>query len=221
MDAARDSDAFLDHDEAAARILWWSSGDGIWTTKCDDDGTWRRVNMAACDEIVTENNGTAWWPWHTLHDATEAPYHRWFVGGRTNACFNAVDRHLLENRGETVAFTAISEASSQDPISITRQQLAMAVATCARELHDVHGLRAMGRVFFHMPTSIDQMVWMLACQRNGIVYTATAVDSTDGILRDRVQDFQPHVVMVLRGICQQGGETVDCGARMSRHQGEG
>jgi len=36
-----------------------------------------------------------WTPWRALVDASEAPYFRWFHGARTNACFNAVDRHLL------------------------------------------------------------------------------------------------------------------------------
>ena len=57
----------------------------------------------------------AWWarqaerlhwfePWETVLDDSNPPFYKWFVGGRLNVSYNCLDRHVLEGRGERVAF---------------------------------------------------------------------------------------------------------------------
>jgi len=137
------------------------SGRGQWRTRSEAvaAGAGRKYTPPA-------DRDSAWVPWRTLLDAREAPYFRWFQGARTNACFNAVDRHLLDGRGADVAITCLPEDPTRSPtISATRRELAGAVATAAVQLRDVYKLRPRDRVLFHMPTDAVHFVYMLACQR--------------------------------------------------------
>ena len=196
----------------AAKSLWWwdtSSGKGLWRTqtkKADSTG-------AAID--VHSNNGAGdgsgeWVPWDSLFDNSEAPYFRWFVGAKTNACFNAVDRHLLEGRGSDVAITCLPEDESEQKYSVTRRELAGAVAIAASELQNIFKLKPRDRVLFHMSTDIVHFVYMLACQRLGVIYSATAVDSVEDVLRSRGVDLKPSLVIAMNHPVQHGGVKVDC-----------
>lgn len=107
--AVVDPAALADHDAAAASTLWWcddGDGDGRhWHAKAGDapDAGWRGVRYGpgggATAASVTERpgataGGAPYRPWSVTFDGSEAPYFRWFVGARTNCCFNAVDKHL-------------------------------------------------------------------------------------------------------------------------------
>ena len=208
-----------EHAESAARVLWWAERGGmqdVWVTKPDTQprgdiqSGWRRVTLGAVISSVEGSNEQL--PWHSVCDATEAPYYRWFAGARTNACFNAVDRHLLEQHGDWVAFTSVPESGASK--SLNWRQLGMAVAAAARNLSYNHQMPPRSRALFHMPSGIDQMVWLLACQRVGIVYTATSLDTPDGALCRRVADFQPHAIVVCDSASMHAGNWIDAAARI-------
>ena len=160
---------------------------------------------------------SAWTPWTTLLDASEAPYFRWFHGAKTNACFNAVDRHLLDGRGDDVALTCIPEEGSVgDRHDVTRRELAGAVAAAAAVLRDAHGLKPRDRVLFHMPTDATHVVLMLACQRLGVTYSATAVDSVEDVLASRAEDLSPSLLITADAPVTHGGVEIDCAAKLRR-----
>ena len=195
--------AEADHDAAAGSHLWWcDSDDGAWLTRADASAStaWAGVayatNGAAPAAPAPAARPASWRPWTAVHDGSEAPYHSWFVGARTNACFNAVDCHLLAGRGGDVAYTSCDEAGGHR--DVTRRGLAVAVAEAARCLTAKHGLKPLDRVFFHMPTGIEHMVYCLAAMRIGAVYSCTAVDTTEAGLRHRLADFAPDVAVVPR-----------------------
>ena len=99
------------HDEAAASTLYWED-DGTWWRYDADGECWRgwtiETNASDCTASVREaaprpGAVSAWRPWGATLDESEAPYYKWFVGGRTNAVFNAVDKHVLEGHGADIA----------------------------------------------------------------------------------------------------------------------
>ena len=99
----------FDHGAAAASTLYWYAEDAWWRYDTADE-CWRgwAVHEGADGpsiSLATEKVGpvSQWRPWTATLDASEAPYARWFVGGRTNASFNCVDKHVLEGRGSDVA----------------------------------------------------------------------------------------------------------------------
>ena len=188
-------------------------------------GAWRTR-----DELVPAGSGVKtptpardrarWTPWDELVDCSEAPYFRWFAGAKTNAAFNAVDRHVLDGRGDDCALTTLPE--EEDPkagvdgarLSVTRRELLGAVAAAARDLRDRHGVKPRDRVLFHMPTDATHFAYMLACQRLGAAYSATAVDSVEGVLASRTADLAPKLVIAYAEPVVHGGQPVDCAAKL-------
>ena len=199
--------------DAAESMWWWDAPSEAWRT--------RRARMDAASGTKSAVSGADvddWVPWAELLDASEAPYFRWFHGARTNACFNAVDRHCLEGRGDDCAMTILpEEVTPTNPrVNVTRRELLGAVAAAAKELRDAHGLRPRDRVLFHMPTDATHCAYMLACQRIGVTYSATAADSVEDVLASRVADLRPALVIAYDAPVLHGGVPIDCAAKLRR-----
>eukprot|EP00957_Ditylum_brightwellii_P027592 2086055-Ditylum_brightwellii.AAC.1 len=131
----------------AANTLWWwdnssdnnnaeGSKEGVWRTRTHVIHPKTGIAAETTKSDDDKNTATEWVPWKTLLDNSEAPYFRWFVNAKTNACFNAVDRHLLEGRGSDVALTCLPEEEEEKAYSLNRRELAGAVAIAALELRD-------------------------------------------------------------------------------------
>ena len=196
---------------AAGELWWWDASERRWRTRdaCVSPGAGAKTAL----------KDTNWTPWHSLCDTSEAPYFKWFAGAETNACFNACDRHVLDGRGDEVALTALPEEITEltPRVNITRRELLGAVATVAARLRDEHGVRAFDRVLFHMPTDVTHCVYMLACQRLGAAYSATAVDAAEDVLVSRIEDLHPKLVVAAPGgATKHAGVAVDCAAKARR-----
>ena len=194
--------------KAAGTLWWWDSANARWRT--------RDAAVTPGTGTMTTLKDTQWTPWTTLLDTSEAPYFRWFAGANTNACFNAVDRHVLDGRGSEVAMTSLpEEATAMDPTcSVTRRELLGAVSIVASKLTHEHGVKAFDRILFHCPTDLSHCVYMLACQRLGAAYSATAVDAAVDVLTARIEDLQPKlVVSAAKGATVHGGQSIDCAAK--------
>ena len=98
---------------AAAELHWHDDEHGRWLRREPADGPWRGYDArdGAIVEAAPRDGG--WTPWRRAFDDTNAPFYRWFVGARTNACFNEVDRHVLAGRGAHAAF--VFEGDRWDP----------------------------------------------------------------------------------------------------------
>src|SRR5690348_57539 len=68
------------------------------------DRAWRR-SLDSPEEFWAEAAADIVWeePWADVLDDSRPPFYRWFVGGKLNTCYNAVDRHVDEGRGDQVA----------------------------------------------------------------------------------------------------------------------
>jgi acyl-coenzyme A synthetase/AMP-(fatty) acid ligase/acyl-CoA thioesterase FadM len=196
--------------KAAGTLWWWDAPSQRWRT--------RDASVAPGAGTKTAMTDTSWTPWHTLLDASEAPYFRWYAGAETNACFNACDRHVLDGRGDEVALTSVpEEITAETPrVNITRRELLGAVATIAARLREDHDLKPFDRVLFHAPTDVTHCVYMLACQRLGAAYSATAVDAAEDVLTSRIEDLQPKLVIAApKGSATHAGVAIDCASKAS------
>jgi acyl-coenzyme A synthetase/AMP-(fatty) acid ligase len=99
---------------------------------------------------------------------------------------------------------------------VTRRELAGAVAIAAAQLRDVHKLRPRDRVLFHMPTDAVHFAYMLACQRLGVTYSASAVDSVEDVLTSRAEDLKPKLLIAMNDPVVHGGVEIDCAAKLRR-----
>ena len=112
-------------------------------------------------------------------------------------------------------------APPSHPQVVTRRQLAAHVAYAAHVLRHEYKLGPRSRVLVHLPTSIEQMVWLLACMRVGVIYTATAIDHPLSALKYRMEDFAPDAVITTDAAALNAGQDVSCGAKVDQLVAEG
>ncbi len=109
-------------------------------------------------------------PYTSVLDTSHPPFWKWFVGGKLNACYNCVDRHLAEHRNKA-ALTFVGEPEEDAPVVLTYQELYVRVNEMAALLRDYCGLKAGDRVTLHLPMTLDLPITMLACARLGIIHS--------------------------------------------------
>lgn len=98
---------------AAAELHWFDAGRGGWLSRDADSGCWHGFDAATGEPLEKPGIDTDWRPWRRAFDDSDAPFYRWFSGATTNACFNEVDRHVLNGRGRHAAF--VFEGDRWDP----------------------------------------------------------------------------------------------------------
>jgi acetyl-CoA synthetase len=108
--------------------------------------------------------------WHKTLDTSDAPCWKWFVGGKINAAYNCVDRHLPEYKNKA-AIIYVPEPEEELHQVITYQELYVRVNEFAALLRDFAGLKAGDRVTLHMPMVPELPITMLACARLGVIHS--------------------------------------------------
>ncbi|MEI5676178.1 MULTISPECIES: acetate--CoA ligase [unclassified Nocardioides] len=140
--------------------------------------------------------------WDTVLDWTNPPFAKWFVGGRLNAAYNCVDRHVEAGHGDKVAFHWVGEPAD-DKRTITYSQLKDEVSQAANALTDL-GVGAGDRVAIYMPMIPEAVVAMLACARIGAPHTVVFGGFSSDALASRLTDCQAKVVVTADGGYRRG-----------------
>jgi propionyl-CoA synthetase len=134
--------------------------------------------------------------WHAPYTATldysRPPFARWFVGGRTNLCHNAVDRHLA-TRADGNALIYVSTETGQDK-TYTFHQLYREVNRMAGILRSL-GVTRGERVLIYMPMIPEAVFAMLACARIGAIHSVVFGGFAAVSLATRIDDAQPKVIV--------------------------
>jgi propionyl-CoA synthetase len=134
--------------------------------------------------------------WHTpfeqVCDTSRPPFARWFVGGQTNLCHNAVDRHVAA-RGEQNALIYVSTETNQERVYSFRE-LHAEVQRMAAGLLEL-GVGPGDRVLVYMPMIPEAVFAMLACARIGAIHSVVFGGFASGSLASRIDDAQPVVVV--------------------------
>ncbi len=133
----------------------------------------------------------------------EPPFARWFVGGKTNVCYNCVDRHLDTSRKNKVAILWEGEPGDQRMISY--QELHRLVCRFASVLK-ARGLKTGDRAIIYMPMVPELPIAMLACARLGITHSVVFGGFSAEALKTRVQDLEAQVVITADGGWRRGKE---------------
>lgn len=143
--------------------------------------------------------------WHRKWDQVldwQSPFAKWFVGGKLNASYNALDRHVLEGRGDRVAF--LFEGEPGDSRQITYSQLLIEVKKCANALAQL-GIRSGDRVAIYMPMIPEAAIAMLACARVGAAHSVVFGGFSADSLLARIQDADASLVITADGGFRKGG----------------
>jgi acetyl-CoA synthetase len=142
--------------------------------------------------------------WHKKWDQVldwQSPFAKWFVGGKLNASYNALDRHVLEGRGERIAF--LFEGEPGDSKQITYSQLLTEVKKCANALTSL-GIKSGDRVAIYMPMIPEAAIAMLACARVGAAHSVVFGGFSADSLLARIQDADASLVITADGGFRKG-----------------
>ncbi len=125
-------------------------------------------------------------------DYSNPPFARWFVGGTTNLCHNAVDRHL-KDRADQPALIAVSTETNTERV-YTFAQLHAEVQRMAAALMEL-GVQKGDRVLIYMPMIAEAAFAMLACARIGAIHSVVFGGFAAGSLASRIEDASPTVIV--------------------------
>lgn len=167
------------YDELYARAR--DDSDGFWREQANEHLHWFEPFDQVCD----------WNP----------PNAKWFVGGKTNACYNCVDAHVEAGRGDKLAI--IWEGEPGDTRTLTYRELQTEVAKCAEGLVEL-GITQGDVVSIYMPMTPELAIAMLACARIGAVHSVIFAGFSAESIADRNNDASAKMVITSDGLNRRG-----------------
>jgi acetyl-CoA synthetase len=141
-------------------------------------------------------------PFTEVLDWSNPPFARWYVGGKLNAAYNCVDRHVEAGNGSKIAFHWVGEPED-DTRDITYAELKDEVCQAANALLQL-GVRAGDRVAIYMPMIPETVIAMLACARIGAPHTVVFGGFSAQALIDRIHDMDVEFVITADGGYRRG-----------------
>src|SRR5690242_2005557 len=161
--------------------------------------------------------------WHTpftqVLDYSRPPFARWFVGGRTNLCHNAVDRHLATRADQPALIYLSTETGAT--ARYTYAELHAEVNRCAALLR-ARGVGRGDRVLIYMPMIAEAAFAMLACARLGAIHSVVFGGFAAASLAARIDDAKPALMLTADGGSRMGKTVlykslVDESLKLARH----
>jgi acetyl-CoA synthetase len=201
----------VDVTEAQIAVHWqeegyyYPSAKFIAQANLTDEGTYERFSLDNFPECFKEYADLLDWYkyWDTTLDTSDAPFWKWFVGGRINACHNCVDRHLKKNKNKT-AIHFVPEPEDEPIHHLTYQDLFVRVNELSALLRDFAGLKAGDRVTLHMPMVAELPVTMLACARLGVIHSQVFSGFSGKAAAQRIVDSESRVLITMDGYYRSG-----------------
>jgi acetyl-CoA synthetase len=141
--------------------------------------------------------------WDTVLDTSNAPFWKWFVGGRLNASYNCVDRHAEADANKT-AIIWVPELESESPAHISYGELHRRVNEFAALLRDFAGLKTGDRVTLHLPMVAELPITMLACARLGVIHSEVFGGFSGHACGTRIADSGSRVLITMDGYYRSG-----------------
>ena len=141
--------------------------------------------------------------WDTVLDSSNPPFWKWFTGGRLNASYNCVDRHLAAY-GNKAAMIFVSEPEDEEPVAVTYRELYNQVNEFAALLRDFAGLKAGDRVTLHMPMVPELPVTMLACARLGVIHSQVFGGFSGNAAGTRIADSGSRILITMDSYWRSG-----------------
>ncbi|HEX6751925.1 MAG TPA: acetate--CoA ligase [Longimicrobium sp.] len=132
----------------------------------------------------------------------EPPFSKWFIGGRINASYNCLDRHVEDGRGGRTAM--MWEGEPGDRRAFTYAELRREVAKAANALKKL-GVKKGDRVAIYLPMIPEAAIAMLACARIGAPHSVVFGGFSAESLRDRIRDAEARVLITADGGYRRGG----------------
>ena len=162
--------------------------------------------------------------WDEVLDTSDAPCYKWFKGGKLNASYNCIDRHLKDNKNKT-AIHFVPELEEERVDHITYQELYVRVNEFASLLKNDAKLKRGDRVTIHMPMSAELPITMLACARLGVIHSVVFGGFSASACADRIVDSNSRVLITMDAYYRAGNllnhkVNADEAVKLSAEQGQ-
>ncbi|MFV0431206.1 MAG: propionyl-CoA synthetase [Alphaproteobacteria bacterium] len=131
--------------------------------------------------------------WETVLDTSNPPLYKWFKGGLVNICYNMLDIHVEEGRGQQKALIYDSAVTNQEK-SYTFQELLDEVRYFAGALKKLN-IQKGDPVIIYMPMVPEAIVAMLACARIGAIHSVVFGGFSGKELAKRIKDAKPKLII--------------------------
>lgn len=132
-------------------------------------------------------------PWDEVLNTQGDAIPRWFTGGKINACYNCVDRHVEGGHGDDTALIYESPVTNTSR-TLTYAEMKDATSRVGGALRQL-GVKQGDRVLIYMPNSPEAVIAMLACARIGAIHSVVFGGFAAPELASRIDDAQPRVVL--------------------------
>ncbi|HXP44426.1 MAG TPA: AMP-binding protein, partial [Candidatus Acidoferrales bacterium] len=245
-DSRERSKAAVETSEAQIAVHWreeeyfYPSAKFIGQANLSDPAVNERFSEKNFPECFREYADMLSWDqyWHTTLDTNEPPFWKWFVGGKLNASYNCVDRHLDKFKNKA-ALIFVPEPEEEPVVAVTYQELYVRVNELAALLRDFAGLKTGDRVTIHMPMIPELPVTMLACARLGVIHSVVFGGFSGEACGRRIADSGSRVLItadsyyrsgklidhkanaqIALDVANQEGQTVDKVLVWKRHRGQ-
>ncbi len=201
-DVATDAiDALLDE-----RRTFPPPADVAGTALVGDDSLTRAADADRLGFWAEQARALDWFePFEEVLDWSEAPFAKWFVGGKLNVSHNCLDRHVAAGKGDQVAIHW--EGEPGDTVTMTYASMLDDVCRAANALRSL-GVRRGSRVAIYMPMIPELPVAMLACARIGAIHSVVFGGFSAASLADRINDAEATVVITADGGYRRGAPSM-------------
>lgn len=139
--------------------------------------------------------------WDQVLDWDDAPFAKWFVGGKLNVAYNCLDRHVEAGKGNKVAF--YWEGEPGDTRTITYSDLLKEVCKVSNALKELDVVKG-DRVVIYMPMIPELAIALLACARIGAPHTVVFGGFSADSVRDRINDAEAEIIITADGGYRRG-----------------
>jgi acetyl-CoA synthetase len=139
--------------------------------------------------------------WDKLIDKSKKPFYKWYVGGKTNIAYNALDRHIEAGKGDKLAIIWEDETGRKK--KFTYHELSDEVNKMANALRGI-GIRKGDRVAIYMPNVPEIAISMLACAKIGAMHSVVYAGFSAGALEGRIKDAKAKILITADGSFRRG-----------------
>ncbi|MGQ9677726.1 MAG: acetate--CoA ligase [bacterium] len=173
----------------------------------------KKHGIKTLDELLERAQNLEWYwgemakelewfqPWGKVVDESQAPFYKWFIGGKFNIVSNCLDRHMKTEVKDKIAYIYHSEPGEVEKWTYLR--LAQEVNKLANALKRL-GVKKNDRVTIFMPMIPQLPVAMLACAKIGAIHSVVFSGFSFASLRDRIQDAEAKVLITVDGAYRRG-----------------
>ncbi|HEX13671.1 MAG TPA: acetyl-coenzyme A synthetase, partial [Desulfurella acetivorans] len=165
---------------------------------------WAKNDWEGFWDYFGKNEITWFEPFKKVFDDSNAPFYKFFVGGKLNISYNCIDRHLStwkKNRAAIIWESEIGESKT-----ITYRELYYQVNKFANVLKTL-GVKKGDRVVLYMPMIVELPIAMLACARIGAIHSVVFGGFSPAALKERILDANANVIITADG-GRRGGRAI-------------